>query len=30
MQRAGMKTDFSWKRSGQAYAALYRQLAGTE
>ncbi|WP_062781874.1 glycogen synthase GlgA [Novosphingobium capsulatum] len=30
MQRTGMKTDFSWKRSGQAYAALYRQLAGAE
>ncbi|MBU0554487.1 MAG: glycogen synthase GlgA [Alphaproteobacteria bacterium] len=25
MQRAGMKTDNSWGRSGQAYAALYRQ-----
>jgi len=30
MQRTGMKTDFSWKRSGHAYAALYRQLAGAE
>jgi starch synthase len=30
IQRAGMKTDFSWRRSGQAYAALYRHIAGTE
>jgi starch synthase len=26
VQRAGMKQDFSWSRSGAAYAALYRQL----
>ena len=28
VQRAGMAQDFSWARSGAAYAALYRQLAG--
>jgi starch synthase len=26
MQRAGMKTDFSWNRSGKAYADLYAEL----
>jgi starch synthase len=26
MQRAGMKADFSWGRSGKAYADLYAQL----
>lgn len=26
LQRAGMKQDFSWARSGAAYAALYRGL----
>lgn len=26
MQRAGMKTDFSWSRSGKAYADLYAAL----
>ncbi|WP_342356710.1 glycogen synthase GlgA [Novosphingobium aerophilum] len=26
LQRAGMAQDFSWARSGGAYAALYRQL----
>lgn len=26
MQRAGMKTDFSWNRSGKAYADLYAAL----
>jgi len=26
LQRAGMKQDFSWGRSGAAYAALYRRL----
>ena len=26
MQRAGMRADFSWARSGAAYADLYRQL----
>ncbi len=26
VQRAGMKQDFSWARSGAAYAALYRSL----
>ena len=29
MQRAGMKADFSWDRSGLAYADLYRELTGT-
>lgn len=28
LQKNGMKADFSWKTSGAAYAALYRQLAG--
>ena len=28
VQRAGMKQDFSWARSGAAYAALYRRLVG--
>ncbi len=28
VQQAGMAQDFSWARSGAAYAALYRQLAG--
>ena len=26
MQRAGMRSDFSWAHSGGAYADLYRQL----
>ena len=26
IQAAGMKSDFSWGRSGAAYARLYRQL----
>ncbi|MDE2303877.1 MAG: glycogen synthase GlgA [Sphingomonadales bacterium] len=26
LQRAGMRADFSWRRSGAAYAALYREL----
>ncbi len=26
VQRAGMRSDFSWRRSGAAYAALYREL----
>ncbi|WP_225205914.1 glycogen synthase GlgA [Novosphingobium huizhouense] len=26
LQRAGMKSDFSWRRSGKAYADLYRSL----
>lgn len=26
VQRAGMRSDFSWTRSGAAYAALYREL----
>lgn len=26
LQRAGLKCDFSWGRSGKAYATLYRQL----
>lgn len=29
LQKNGMKADFSWSASGAAYAALYRQLAGT-
>lgn len=29
LQRSGMACDFSWKRSGQAYADLYRELLGT-
>ena len=29
IQRAGMKTDFSWGRSGKAYADLYRSLVET-
>jgi starch synthase len=29
LQRAGMKADFSWARSGQAYADLYRSLTDT-
>jgi starch synthase len=28
VQRAGMAQDFSWGRSGAAYAALYRRLTG--
>jgi starch synthase len=28
LQRNGMKADFSWKNSGGAYAALYRELTG--
>lgn len=27
LQRGGMACDFSWKRSGQAYADLYRELS---
>jgi len=29
VQRAGMKSDFSWGRSGKAYADLYTSLTGT-
>jgi len=29
MQRNGMNADFSWRRSGADYAALYQQLVGT-
>jgi starch synthase len=29
IQRNGMRADFSWARSGRAYADLYRELAGT-
>ena len=29
IQRNGMKADFSWARSGKAYADLYRQLAAS-
>ena len=29
LQRSGMACDFSWERSGQAYADLYRELAET-
>jgi starch synthase len=29
LQRGGMACDFSWKRSGQAYADLYRELSET-
>jgi starch synthase len=29
LQRAGMKADFSWARSGQAYADLYKSLTDT-
>ena len=29
LQRNGMKADFSWARSGRAYAELYRELVGT-
>lgn len=28
IQRNGMKADFSWARSGKAYADLYAQLTG--
>ena len=28
VQRNGMKADFSWTRSGAAYAGLYRELLG--
>lgn len=28
MQKRGMKADFSWSSSGQAYASLYHHLAG--
>ena len=27
MQKNGMRADFSWTRSGAAYAGLYRELA---
>lgn len=30
IQRAGMKTDFSWSRSGLAYAELYARLIAEE
>lgn len=30
LQRNGMKADFSWTNSGAAYAALYRELTGTQ
>ncbi|MDP3906468.1 glycogen synthase GlgA [Novosphingobium sp.] len=30
LQRNGMKADFSWNNSGAAYAALYRELTGTQ
>ena len=30
IQRNAMKADFSWRRSGIAYAQLYRELAGKE
>ncbi|CAM4000131.1 Glycogen synthase [Novosphingobium lubricantis] len=30
IQRAGMKTDFSWDRSGKAYADLYASLIAEE
>ncbi|MBB3860369.1 starch synthase [Novosphingobium hassiacum] len=30
IQRAGMKTDFSWTRSGKAYADLYASLIAEE
>lgn len=30
IQRAGMKADFSWRRSGKAYADLYTQLAAEQ
>ncbi|MDT0508358.1 glycogen synthase GlgA [Novosphingobium sp. MMS21-SN21R] len=30
IQRAGMKTDFSWSRSGKAYADLYARLIAEE
>jgi starch synthase len=29
LQRAGMKADFAWERSGQAYAELYASLVET-
>lgn len=29
LQRSGMKADFSWARSGAAYANLFRELTGT-
>jgi starch synthase len=29
LQRAGMKSDFSWARSGKAYAELYASLRVT-
>ncbi len=29
LQRAGMATDYSWARSGAAYADLYRRLKET-
>jgi starch synthase len=30
IQLSGMKTDFSWKNSGLAYAVLYRELTGAQ
>lgn len=30
IQKRGMKADFSWARSGEAYAELYRKLAGNK
>lgn len=30
IQRNGMKADFSWKRSGSAYADLYRELVAPQ
>ena len=30
LQKNGMKADFSWTNSGAAYAALYRELTGTQ
>lgn len=30
IQRAGMKTDFSWSRSGKAYADLYESLTAED
>ena len=29
LQRSGMQADFSWSRSGQLYARLYRDLTGS-
>lgn len=30
LQKNGMKADFSWTNSGATYAALYRELTGTQ